>query len=82
MQPTIDLPPVIYRVEHHTETEGRIVSTKNRRLDAAKLKTAQAEFRELEWQGVIRPPGGSPLDCSSFAACLLACAMRDRRSSA
>ena len=50
----IDLQPVIHRVEHHIETEGRPVAAKYRRLDAAKLKAAQADFRELEWQGVIR----------------------------
>ena len=49
-----DLPPVIHRVQHHIETEGRPVAAKYRRLNAAKLKAAQAEFRELERQGVIR----------------------------
>ena len=49
-----DLPLVIDRVQHHIETEGKLVAAKYRRLDAAKLKAAQAEFRELERQGVIR----------------------------
>ena len=45
---------MFHRVQHHIETEGRPVAAKYRRLDAAKLKAAQAEFRELERQGVIR----------------------------
>ena len=49
-----DLPPVIHMVQHHIKTESRPVGAKYRRLDAAKLKAAQAEFRELKWQGVIR----------------------------
>ena len=49
-----DLPPVIHRVEHHIETDGRPVAARYRRLDAAKLKAAQADFREMERQGVIR----------------------------
>ena len=48
------LPPVKYRVEHHIVTDGRAVAAKYRRLDAARLKAAKAEFAELERQGVIR----------------------------
>ena len=48
------MPLVIHRVEHHIETDGRPVAARYRRLDAAKLKAAQADFREMERQGVIR----------------------------
>ena len=48
------LPPVKHAVVHHIETDGRPVSAKYRRLDAAKLEAAKAEFAELERQGVVR----------------------------
>ena len=48
-----DLPPVINHVQHHIETTGRPLAAKYRRLDPAKLKAVNAEFREMEQQGVI-----------------------------
>ncbi len=46
-------------VEHFVETTGRPVFAKARRLDADKLRTAEAEFRSLEqawgcsvWAGI------------------------------
>jgi hypothetical protein len=41
-------------VVHFIETEGRPVAAKYRRLDPVKLKAAQAEFAELERQGIVR----------------------------
>jgi hypothetical protein len=54
LSPTKDLPPVKHSVEHFIETEGRPVAAKYRRLDLVKLKAAQAEFADLERQGIIR----------------------------
>jgi hypothetical protein len=49
-----ELPPVKHSVVHFIETEGRPVAAKYRRLDPVKLKAAQAEFAELERQGIVR----------------------------
>jgi hypothetical protein len=54
LSPTKDLPPVKHSVEHFIETEGRPVAAEYRRLDPVKLKAAQAEFADLERQGIIR----------------------------
>ena len=51
-------------VEHFVETTGRPVFAKARRLDADKLRTAEAEFRSLEQAGIVRrsnSPWSSPL---------------------
>ena len=51
-------------VEHFIETKGPPVHAKYRRLDAAKLEAAKAEFRKMEEAGIIRPsksPWASPL---------------------
>ncbi len=51
-------------VRHHIETKGRPVFAKARRLDADKLRIAEAEFRSLEAAGIVRrsnSPWSSPL---------------------
>ena len=47
------LPPSTHGVEHFIETTGRPVSSKFRRLDAAKLAAAKAEFIKLEAEGIV-----------------------------
>jgi hypothetical protein len=49
-----ELPPVKRSVVHFIETDGRPVAAKYRRLVPVKLKAAQAEFAELERQGIVR----------------------------
>jgi hypothetical protein len=51
-------------VEHHVPTKGPPVFARARRLDAAKLAMARAEFEKMEAMGIIRPwlsPWASPL---------------------
>jgi len=57
-------PRPLHGVEHVVETSGRPVFAKARRLDADKLKIAEAEFRSLEAAGIVRrsnSPWSSPL---------------------
>ena len=54
-------------IRHFVETTGRPVFAKARRLDADKLRTAEAEFRSLEQAGIVRrsnSPWSSPLHWS------------------
>jgi hypothetical protein len=51
---TKQLPEVIHQVEHHIETDGRLVAAKYRRLNPEKLAAAKREFADLERQGIIR----------------------------
>jgi hypothetical protein len=48
------LPPAKHDVEHHLPTQGPPVTSRFRRLDAAKLQAAKAEFAKMEAEGVIR----------------------------
>jgi hypothetical protein len=57
LNPSKDLPAVIQNVEHHIETEGRLVAAKYCRLDPVKLAAAKKEFAKMERQGIIRRPG-------------------------
>ena len=57
-------PHPTHGVEHVIETTGRPVFAKARRLDQGKLLIAEAEFRNLQDSGIIRPsnsPWASPL---------------------
>jgi len=57
-------PRPLHGVEHVVETTGRPVFAKARRLDADKLRIAEAEFRSLEAAGIVRrsnSPWSSPL---------------------
>ena len=44
---------MVHSVEHHIETEGRLVAAKYRRLDPGKLLAAKKEFEEMERQGIV-----------------------------
>jgi hypothetical protein len=46
-------------VEHVIVTTGRPVTAKFRRLDAAKLAAAKAEFLQMERDGIIRRSSSS-----------------------
>ena len=51
-------------VLHSVETTGRPISSKARRLDPAKRRSAEAEFRKMEAAGIVRrshSPWSSPL---------------------
>ncbi len=48
------LPPAKHDVEHHLPTQGPPVTSRFRRLDAAKLQAARTEFAKMEAEGVIR----------------------------
>ncbi len=48
------LPPVRHDVEYFLETTGPPVTARFRRLDAAKLQAAKAEFAKMEADGGIR----------------------------
>jgi hypothetical protein len=48
------LPPAKHDVEHHLLTQGPPVMSRFRRLDAAKLQAAKAEFAKMKAEGVIR----------------------------
>jgi len=66
VNPSKKLPPAAkHNVEHHIRTaNGPPISSKFRRLDAAKLAAAKAEFDQLERDGIIRrsdSPWSSPL---------------------
>ncbi len=54
VNPSKLLPVPTHGVLHHIETTGRPVAAKYRRLDSGRLKAAQAEFRDLERQGIVR----------------------------
>jgi hypothetical protein len=54
LNPSAKLPPVIHKVQHHIETDGRPVAAKYRRLDPQKLAATKSEFAEMERQGIIR----------------------------
>ena len=41
-------------VQHSIETQGRPVFAQPRRLDPAKLKVAEEEFRRMEAAGIVR----------------------------
>jgi len=60
-----ELPAVpVAGVQHTIETTGRPVFAQARRLDPAKLRAAEAEFRRLEAAGIVRrsdSPWASPL---------------------
>ncbi len=47
------LPPSTHGVEHFIETQGWPVTSKFRRLDAAKLAAEKAEFARMEGEGVV-----------------------------
>jgi Reverse transcriptase (RNA-dependent DNA polymerase) len=53
------LPPVKHAVQHVIVTSGRPVTAKLRRLDAAKLAVAKAEFLQLEKDGIVRRSSSS-----------------------
>jgi transposase InsO family protein len=64
VNPAKKLPEVKHSVEHFIQTSGRPVTAKFRRLDAAKLEAAKAEFLQMERDGIIRrssSPWASPL---------------------
>jgi predicted aspartyl protease len=64
VNPSHKLPPVKHAVEHVIVTTGRPVTAKFRRLDAAKLAAAKAEFLQMERDSIIRrssSPWASPL---------------------
>jgi hypothetical protein len=66
-------------VEHFIETEGWPVAAKYRRLDLVKLRAAQAEFADLERQGIIRRSSSnwsSPLHEEEEARWVLAAVRR------
>jgi hypothetical protein len=48
------LPPTTSKVLHHLQTTGPPVSARFCRLDGEKFKAAQAEFAQLEKEGVVR----------------------------
>jgi hypothetical protein len=48
------LPPVKHKTLHHINTTGLPSTAHFRRLDAAKLAAAKAEFSKLEKDGIIR----------------------------
>jgi hypothetical protein len=48
------LPPVKHKTLHHINTTGPPATARFRRLDAAKLAAAKAEFSKLERDGIIR----------------------------
>ena len=64
VNPSKVLPPSCHGVEHHLRTEGPPIASPFRRLDAAKLAAAKAEFAQMEKDGIIRrscSPWASPL---------------------
>ncbi len=48
------LPPVKHKTLHHIHTTGPLAMARFRRLDAAKLAAAKADFSKLEKDGIIR----------------------------
>jgi len=64
LNPSTKLPQTHHGVLHHLRTSGPPIASAFRRLDAEKLKAAQAEFAELERTGIVRrsdSPWASPL---------------------
>ena len=63
LNPSTKLPQTHHGVLHHLHTSGQPIASAFRRLDAEKLKAAQAEFAELERTGIVRrsdSPWASP----------------------
>jgi hypothetical protein len=48
------LPPAKHKTLHHIKTTGPPATARFRRLDAAKLAAAKADFAKLERDGIIR----------------------------
>jgi hypothetical protein len=48
------LPPAKHRTVHHIKTTGPPTTSRFRRLDAAKLVAAKADYMKLERDGIIR----------------------------